>query len=145
VWAARDSNPQRRLPTDLQSAPALQLRRPPEIINEQQIYFYLRKKANNFGMLKNSYHTLIDKNTIKFIYQKVQNLKDDKNQILSASTIFWLNFSNLQKGLSPGCVLLPTKASSAAVSQCIAGNLLLTIQFNPRNTNQLKITKFDLI
>lgn len=39
LWAARDSNPQRRQPTDLQSAPALQLRRPPKIRNEQQIYF----------------------------------------------------------------------------------------------------------
>ena len=45
-WAARDSNPQRRQPTDLQSAPALQLRRPPGFINEQQIYCDFNKNAN---------------------------------------------------------------------------------------------------
>ena len=36
LWAARDSNPQRRQPTDLQSAPALQLRRPPVNIKNEQ-------------------------------------------------------------------------------------------------------------
>ncbi|MGB8316669.1 MAG: hypothetical protein WCE54_00995, partial [Ignavibacteriaceae bacterium] len=41
-----DSNPQRRQPTDLQSAPALQLRRPPKIKNRLQIYFDYDKNAN---------------------------------------------------------------------------------------------------
>jgi hypothetical protein len=46
-WAARDSNPQRHSPTDLQSAPALQLRRPPNYVKiEHQIYFLIDKNAS---------------------------------------------------------------------------------------------------
>jgi hypothetical protein len=46
-WAARDSNPQRHTPTDLQSAPALQLRRPPDFSKtEHQIYLMTNKNAS---------------------------------------------------------------------------------------------------
>ena len=52
MWAARDSNPQRHTPTDLQSAPALQLRRPPDFPKtEQQIYSMRYKNASNLEVI----------------------------------------------------------------------------------------------